>query len=219
MIELSQTVASETPAITDEIAAANKDLLRRFYREVHVDWNMALADEVVSPEFRSHDWPAGATGPKAFREYYAAIRSAVPDAHYEVDDMIAEGDRVVVRWRMLGTHKGAFNGIAPTGRAITLKEIAIYRVEDGKLMERWVVSDLHGALQEVRRSARFTPRGRKRGTPASRVSPSAAASFRSSATEIARTSDMRARMQTRLGTSTRRRARSSVGAMLPNPTS
>jgi len=133
-----------------EIAAENKALLRRFYKEVYADWNMAFSDEVVSPRFTSHDWPASATGSKAFRDYYAALRSAVPDARYEVDDLIAEEDRVVVRWRLLGTHKGDFRGIAPTGRPIVLKGIAIYRVQGGKLMERWVVSDLHGALEESR---------------------------------------------------------------------
>src|SRR5690242_958248 len=136
--------------MTDTIAAANKALVRRFYREVYVDWNMALVNEVVSPQFTSHDWPEGAAGPQAFRDYYAAIRSAVPDARYDVDDLIAEGDRVVVQWRLLGTHQGEFQGIAPTGRAIVLKGIAIYRVEDGKLMERWVVSDLYGLLEEIR---------------------------------------------------------------------
>jgi predicted ester cyclase len=136
--------------MTDNIAAANKSLLRRFYKEVYVDWNLALADEVVSPRFTSHDWPeSGPTGPQAFRDYYAALRTAVPDARYVVDDLIAENDRVVVRWRLLGTHQGDFNGIAPTGRAITLNGIAIYRVESGKLMERWVVSDLYGALEEI----------------------------------------------------------------------
>jgi predicted ester cyclase len=108
-----------------------------------------VTDEVVSPRFTSHDWPDGATGPLAFRDYYAAIRSAVPDARYEVDDLIAEGDRVVVRWRLLGTHLGDFGGLAPTGRAIVLKGIAIYRIDAGKLMERWVVSDLHGMLEEI----------------------------------------------------------------------
>lgn len=136
--------------MADAIAAANKELVRRFYKEVYVDWNMALADKVVSPQFTSHDWPEGATGPQAFRDYYAAIRSAVPDARYEVDDLIAEDDRVVVRWRLLGTHKGEFRGLAPTGRAITLKGIAIYRVDSGKLMERWVVSDVYGMLEESR---------------------------------------------------------------------
>src|SRR5919205_3008505 len=113
--------------MTDDIAAANKALLRRFYKEVYVDWDMALVDEVVSPRFTSHDWPTGGpTGPQAFRNYYSDIRAAVPDARYEVDDLIAEGDRVVVRWRMLGTHKGDFRGIAPSGRPITLKGVAIY---------------------------------------------------------------------------------------------
>ncbi len=55
---------------------------------------MALADQIVSPQFTSHDWPEhGPSGPKAFRDYHAAIRSAVPDARYEVDDLIAEHDR------------------------------------------------------------------------------------------------------------------------------
>ena len=140
--------------MTDAIATANKELVRRFYKEVYVDWNMALVDEVVSPQFTSHDWPQdGPTGPEAFRDYYSAIRSAVPDARYEVDDLIAENDRVVVRWRLLGTHRGDLRGIAPTGQAIVLKGIAIYRVQDGKLMERWVVSDLHGLLEEIRGSS------------------------------------------------------------------
>ena len=140
--------------MTDHIAAANKALVRRFYEEVYVDWNMALVDEVVSPRFTSHDWPEGSTGPQAFKDYYSAMRSAVPDARYEVDDLIADGDRVAVRWRLLGTHQGDFAGIAATGRAIVLRGIAIYRVENGMLVERWVVSDVHGLLEETRSSPR-----------------------------------------------------------------
>jgi predicted ester cyclase len=58
-----------------------------------------------------------------------------------------------VRWRLLGTHEGDFGGIAPTGKPITLKGIAIYRVDSGMLMERWVVSDLHGLLEEIGQSS------------------------------------------------------------------
>ena len=137
--------------MADEIAIANKALVRRFYKDVYVDWNMQLADEIVSPRFTSHDWPTGGpTGPLAFRNYYSAFRSAVPDARYEVDDLVAEGDKVVVRWRMLGTHKGDFGGIVASGKAIVLRGIAIYRLDGGKLMERWVVSDLHGVLEQIR---------------------------------------------------------------------
>ena len=137
-----------------EIARSNKELLKRFYKEVYVDWNMELADQVLSPQFTSHDWPKGGpAGPQAFRDYYSALRSALPDARYEVDDIIAESDKVVIRWRLIGTHKGDYGGIAATGRVITLKGIAIYRVESGKIMERWVVSDLHGVLEEIRGSS------------------------------------------------------------------
>jgi steroid delta-isomerase-like uncharacterized protein len=139
--------------MTNDMAAANKELVLRFYKEVYGDWNMALVDAAVSPRFVSHDWPEGGpTGPQAFRDYYSAIRSAVPDAHYVVDDVIAESDRVVVRYRMLGTHERAFGDIPPTGRAITLAGIAVYRLEDGKLMERWVVSDVYGLLHAPART-------------------------------------------------------------------
>lgn len=138
----------------DEITTANKQLVRRFYKEVYGDWNLAMVDEVVSPRFTSHDWPEGSpTGRQGFELFYSAIRTAVPDARYEVDDLIAEGDKVVVRWRLLGTHEGDFRGIAPTGQAIALKGIAIYRVDGGKLMERWVVTDLYGLLEEIRQPA------------------------------------------------------------------
>jgi predicted ester cyclase len=144
--------------LSEDIAAANKRLVRRFYKEVYGDWNMALVDEVVSPRFTSHDWPEGSPiGPQGFRAFYSAIRTALPDARYEVDDLISEGDKVVVRWRLVGTHEGDFRGIAPTGRAIALKGIAIYRVDGGKLMERWVVTDLHGTLEEIREPAAIRP--------------------------------------------------------------
>jgi steroid delta-isomerase-like uncharacterized protein len=138
----------------NDIAAANKRLIRRFYKEVYGDWNMSLVEEVVSPRFISHDWPEGSpTGPEGFGVFYSAIRTALPDARYEVDDLISENDKVVVRWRLLGTHLGDFRGIAPSGRAIALEGIAIYRVDGGKLMERWVVTDLHGVLEEIRESS------------------------------------------------------------------
>ena len=103
--------------MSDHMATANKKLVRRFYKEVYGDWNMALVDEVVSPRFISHDWPEGTpAGPQGFMAFYSAIRSALPDARYEVDDLISEGDKVVVRWRLLGTHRGAFAASLPPAR-------------------------------------------------------------------------------------------------------
>lgn len=140
--------------MSNDIAAANKRLVQRFYKEVYGDWNMSLVEEVVSPRFTSHDWPEGsAAGPEGFAAFYSAIRTALPDARYEVDDLVSEDDKVVVRWRLLGTHRGDFRGIAPTGRAVELKGIAIYRVDGGQLMERWVVTDLYDVLEEMRESS------------------------------------------------------------------
>ena len=140
--------------MTNAITNANKKVIQRLYKEILVDWNMPLADELVANQFTSHDWPKGSpSGQEAFRNYYSnVIRSVLPDARYEVDDMIAEGDKVVVRWRLLGTHKGNFLDISPTGRWVTLKGIAIYRLEDSKVKERWVFTDLHGLLQELKES-------------------------------------------------------------------
>lgn len=143
--------------ISFQSSSKNKELLKRFYKEVYVNWDLKVADEMLSPEFVSHDWPEnGHKGPQAFRDYYAVLRKAVPDATYEVKDLIADGDRVVVRWEMHGTHRGNFPGIdiVPSGQPITLKGVAIYRVANGKLMERWVVSDLYGLLKEARKSSR-----------------------------------------------------------------
>ena len=131
----------------------NKTLLRYFYEAVYQQWNMRVADKMLAPDFVSHDWPDTLPrGPQGFRNYYDLFRKAMPDARYEVDDLIAEDNKVVVRWRMLGTHLGIFPGIdiVPTGRSVELKGVAIYRLEDKKLKERWVVSDLYGLLKEIR---------------------------------------------------------------------
>ena len=134
-----------------EQAAANKALLARFYSDVFVSWDRALVDKLLSPSFRSHDWPDDSrTGPDGFWDFYDRVLSTFPDTRYVVDDLIAEGDKVVVHWRLLATQQGEFYGMAPTGKSISLQGIAIYRVEGGKLMERWVVYDLHGLIQQVK---------------------------------------------------------------------
>lgn len=139
--------------MTTSISIQNKELLRQFYQKVYVHWDMTWVEKMVAPQFISHDWPAGKSGPEFFKAYYAAIRSAVPDATYEVDRIIAEDDKVVVQWQMKGTFENAFQGLAaqPTGQTITLKGIAIYRIEAGKLVERWVISDVHGLIEEVKK--------------------------------------------------------------------
>jgi NAD(P)-dependent dehydrogenase (short-subunit alcohol dehydrogenase family)/predicted ester cyclase len=130
-------------------AGRNEALLRGVYQRLFVDWDLGYADEVLAPDFWSHDWPDGfRAGPDGFRDFYAGVRASAPDARYEVDDVVAAGDRVVVRWRIVGTHTHEWFGVAPTGRPLELEGIAIYRVADGRLKERWVVVD---GLKSARR--------------------------------------------------------------------
>jgi predicted ester cyclase len=141
--------------MTDIITTTNKKIIQRLYKEVLANWQMSLVDELIAPQFISHDWPEGSpSGPEPFRNFYLnVIRSVLPDARYAVDDLIGDQDKVVVRWRLLGTHKGKFQDIAPTGRFLTLNGIAIYRLENNKVAERWVVTDLHGLLETMKASS------------------------------------------------------------------
>jgi steroid delta-isomerase-like uncharacterized protein len=74
---------------------------------------------------------------------------AFPDLNRPVDDLIAEGDKVVARWRAEGTHTGSFQGVPPTGRRASITGITIFRLRDGKIVEEWGESDMLGLLQQV----------------------------------------------------------------------
>jgi steroid delta-isomerase-like uncharacterized protein len=131
--------------------AGNADLLAHFYKDVFENWDRDLVDKMLSPDFCSHDWPEGSrTGPDGFWDFYDGVLAAFPDTHYVVDRIVADDDLVTVHWHLLGTHLGDFAGMPPTGAPISLEGIAIYRIEGGKLMERWVVYDMYGLMQQVR---------------------------------------------------------------------
>lgn len=133
------------------IAAQNKELLRQVYTEVFVDWNRERVEEVLAPNFRSHDWPADSrTGVDGFYDFYDPVLASFPDTRYVVHELIAEGDKVTVYWTLKGTHKGAFLGLPPTNREIAMDGIAIYRVENDLLKERWVVYDFYAMVEQVR---------------------------------------------------------------------
>ena len=130
---------------------ANKALIRRLYEEVFVNWNLDVVDQLIGPEFVGHEMPPGTPrGPLGFKQFYSSLRSAFPDLHYAVDDVIAQGDKVVVRWTWQCTHKGDFWGIAPTGKHASVTGVAIYRIAGGQCVERWVELNLLGLLEQLR---------------------------------------------------------------------
>ncbi len=117
----------------------NKAIARRYQEEVWGKGDLALIDELVAADFVDHSLPAGMdprfTGAK--RAVKGAL-DAFPDGQWTVEDLIAEGDKVVIRWKMQATHEHEFRGIAPAGKPVTVTGITILRIAGGKIVERWV---------------------------------------------------------------------------------
>ena len=117
----------------------NKALARRYQEEVWGKGNLALIDELVAADFLDHSLPAGMD--PGFAGAKTAVQGALdafPDGQWTVEDLIPEGDKVVIRWKMQATHEHAFRGIAPVGKPVTVAGITILRIADGKIAERWV---------------------------------------------------------------------------------
>ncbi len=129
----------------------NKTLVRRGFEELVNTGNMALVDEHVAPNFVRHDLGGGPdiVGPEGVKLFVGALRAAFPDIEMTVEDIIGEGDKVVVRYTARATHSGVFQSIAPTGRKVTWAGINIYREKDGKVVETWQLADAMGLMQQL----------------------------------------------------------------------
>src|SRR5918912_2355114 len=125
---------------------------RRLFEEAFGRGDVGVVDEVLDPDFVCYD-PNSEAGEvrgsgtiKAEIEYF---RNAVPDLTYTVEDQIAEGDKVVTRYTVSGTHQGEFFGVAPTGEQIKMSGISIDRFEGGKMVEEWPEYDLLGVMRQL----------------------------------------------------------------------
>jgi len=128
----------------------NKADTRRAIEEFWNQGNMALLDEFWAPNYINHD----PTNPEVrdlegFKQWVIAARTAFPDFNVIIDDLIAEGDKVVTRWTFRGTHKGEFGKIPATGKQVTFTGITISRFVDGKTVESWWSDDDLGLLQQL----------------------------------------------------------------------
>jgi len=128
----------------------NKKLYLRLADEVLTNKNLAVADELIASDFREHvGGEARRVGVEGFKAARLRRNAAFPDWKVTVDDIIAEGDKVVARATGQGTHLGDYMGIPPTGKRIKVSWIAIYRVADGKLAEHWQHIDELGLRQQL----------------------------------------------------------------------
>ncbi len=129
----------------------NKALLRRFFTEVVGEGNLDLIDELVADDFVEHEEFPGlpTTGPAAPKAVLGMFLSAFSGLEMTADDMIAEGDKVVARGTMTGTHTGEFMGIPPTNKSFEVQFIDIIEIRDGKAVAHWGVTDEAAMMQQL----------------------------------------------------------------------
>ena len=122
-------------------ARANKATISRFHDAVNTGDTAVISrtiDEVVAPDVLFHaPVPTGATGAEALKQVWRVLLPAFPDLHVAVEDVIAEGDKVVARNTVTGTHQGEYRGLPPTGKSISYNEIFIFRFAGGRIAEIW----------------------------------------------------------------------------------
>jgi steroid delta-isomerase-like uncharacterized protein len=132
------------------VSAANKELSRRF-TELFSTGDEALADEVLNPDVAFHGTAGDGElrGIAELKAFVASYRQAFPDARSTVEDQVAEGDKVVTRWRARGTHRGQLGPIAATGRQFEMDGVTIERIAGGRIAEVWVARDELGLLGQL----------------------------------------------------------------------
>ncbi|MGH2535082.1 MAG: ester cyclase [Thermomicrobiales bacterium] len=129
-------------------AEENKELVRRFFEEV---WNQAdetAIDRYIAEQAAGNDPDFGA-GREAFRAQWRKWHAAFPDLHFQIDDLVAEGNKVVTRWTLTGTHRGEFMGIPATGHAIRVAGTSLDRIEHGQIQEGFDGWDALGLRQQL----------------------------------------------------------------------
>jgi len=128
----------------------NKAIIRRNCEEALNKGDLAVADENIATNYVYHG--SGGQefkGPEGFKQFITMLRTAFPDLHFTIEDMVAEGDKVAHRLTLRGTHKGELMGIAPTGKQVTTTAITISRFVGGKEVEAWSSMDMLGMMQQM----------------------------------------------------------------------
>ncbi len=130
---------------TDE----NKTVFQKLI-ELQEHGDLKTGDQVIAPNWANHDEsPQPLRGLEGFKLLTKGFRSAFSDIRLEIEDMLAEGDKVAACWRFRGTNSGGFLGMPPTGKAVDIKATGIFRVVDGKVTDNWVNLDFLGLMHQL----------------------------------------------------------------------
>jgi predicted ester cyclase len=131
----------------------NKAAFRRFHDATNsgdLQLISKMIDELVEPNAVIHTpLPVEATGAQLLKEVFTRLLRAYPDLHIAVEDVIADGDKLVSRNSVTGTHQGEYMGLPPTGRSVAYNEIFIVRFADGRIAETWGVVDVYSQMKQL----------------------------------------------------------------------
>lgn len=140
-----ETAGAQISALED----ANKALVRRFLEAADAAGALDPVMDLLAPDAVIHLPGFPPFDREGFRQFASVMWTAFPDLVHTFEEQIAVGDRVVNRFTVRGTHRGDFQGIPPTGRAIEYQGISIYHISDGKVAELWAVADFLGLMQQI----------------------------------------------------------------------
>ena len=135
-------------------ATSNKARFKRIEDAVNtgdVEVISKTIDDLVAPDMLIH-MPLATEAPRpqeAFRQLWAMLLRGLPDLHLTIEDLIAEGDKVVMRASVTGTHQGEYLGLQPTGKSIKYNEIFIWRLAGGRITEMWGVVDIFSQMKQL----------------------------------------------------------------------
>ena len=128
----------------------NKSIVRRWVEEGWNKGNLTVIDQLYTPNFVQHEPPpATVNSSEALKHYVSTYLAAFPDLHFSIDDLVAEGNKVVWRFTASGTHKNPFMSIPPSGKSATITGMVIFRLENSRIAETWVNIDALGLLQQL----------------------------------------------------------------------
>ncbi len=129
----------------------NKAQFRRIYEEMFNKGDLAIVDDLVTPDSVNHEVPPGMPnrGPESARQVVRMLRTAFPDLHFTIEELVAEGDTVAGRVTMSGTHLGPFQGIPATGRSFEQAQTHFVRFRDGFAIEHRAVRDDLGMMRQL----------------------------------------------------------------------
>lgn len=127
----------------------HKTLAQRYFEELWSRGDLAVADEILSPDFCFHGPGVSIHGAESFKQFVAMFRTSFPDLTFSDQEYIAEGDRVASCFTMSGTQPSTFQGIPPTGYQVTVPGMHVFHITGGKIAEVRVSMDTLGMLQQL----------------------------------------------------------------------